>query len=222
MPSADFCPITPNVAVRRAARVAVGVRWCIHCFRAGPQSGSRGDHSPRRVRWRFQPFRDRASVRLPSRHGPLVEQISPDKNVNFPCTTAAFTLSPAPGGLCHLVLTRPGTGPSMRFLSVGSHVCARASSRQPLARLPLPSASSFICPLGHTGTPTGDFHPTSSRPCRAYTTRIKPTPHGKACGFPARRGLSAAPLGDKLTQSGDNRWQQCTAIFANVLLRQSG
>jgi hypothetical protein len=24
MPSADFCPITPNVAVRRAARVAVG------------------------------------------------------------------------------------------------------------------------------------------------------------------------------------------------------
>jgi len=24
MPSADFCPVTPNVAVRRAARVAVG------------------------------------------------------------------------------------------------------------------------------------------------------------------------------------------------------
>ena len=89
--------------------------------------------------------------------------------MNFPCTTAAFTLSPAPGGLRHLVLTRPGTEPSMRFLSVGSHLCARASSRPPLAGLPLPSASSFICPLGHTGTPTGDFHPISSRPCRAYT-----------------------------------------------------
>jgi len=80
-----------------------------------------------------------------------VGQISPDKDMNLPCTTAAFTLSPAPapGGLRHLVLTRPGTKPSMRFtrhipvarpsgqltlfktvpcglsLSVGSHVCAR-------------------------------------------------------------------------------------------------
>jgi hypothetical protein len=32
----------------------------------------------------------------------------------------------------------------MRFLSVSSHVCARASFRHPLAGLPLPSASSFI------------------------------------------------------------------------------
>jgi len=45
-----------------------------------------------------------------------------NKDMNFPCTTAAFTLSPAPGGLRHLVLTRPGTEPSMRFLSVGSHL----------------------------------------------------------------------------------------------------
>ncbi|MCB0321883.1 MAG: hypothetical protein KDD60_13245, partial [Bdellovibrionales bacterium] len=45
-----------------------------------------------------------------------VGQISPDKDMNFPCTTAAFTLSPAPGGLRHLVLTCPGTEPSMRFL----------------------------------------------------------------------------------------------------------
>ena len=91
---------------------------------------------------------DRASVRLPSRHGPLARQISPDKNMNFPCTTAAFTLSPAPGGLRHLVLTRPGTEPSMRFLSVGSHLCARASSRQPLTGMPLPSASSCFRPFG--------------------------------------------------------------------------
>ena len=80
----------------------------------------------------------------------LAGQISPDKDMNFQCTTAAFTLSPAPGGLRHLVLTRPGTKPAMRFLSVGSHLCARASSRQPLARLPLPSASSYLRPLrGH-------------------------------------------------------------------------
>ncbi len=29
--------------------------------------------------------------------------------MNFRCTTAALTLSPAPGGLCHGVLTRPET-----------------------------------------------------------------------------------------------------------------
>ena len=79
-----------------------------------------------------------------------VGQISPNENVNSPCTAAAFILSPAPDGLRHLVLTRPGTEPSMRFLSVGSHVCVRASSRHPLTGLPLPSASSYRCPhRGH-------------------------------------------------------------------------
>jgi hypothetical protein len=29
--------------------------------------------------------------------------------MNYQCTTAAFTLSPVPGGLRHLVLTRPET-----------------------------------------------------------------------------------------------------------------
>jgi len=104
--------------------------------------------------------------------------------MNCRCTTAAFTLFPVPGGLCHLVLTRPETEPSMRFLSaclcvarrqVGSHLCTRACGashssfacrsgpvrpwpgrsrhlsrrspfRPPLAGLPLPSASSYICP----------------------------------------------------------------------------
>jgi hypothetical protein len=70
--------------------------------------------------------------------------------MNVQCTTAAFTLSPVPGGLRHLVLTRPETEPSMRFLSVGSHLCARASFRQALADLPLPSASSYSRPhRGH-------------------------------------------------------------------------
>jgi hypothetical protein len=45
-----------------------------------------------------------------------------NKDMNIPCITAAFTLSPAPGGLRHRVLTRPGTEPSMRFLSVGSNL----------------------------------------------------------------------------------------------------
>ena len=38
----------------------------------------------------------------------------------------------------------------MRFLFVGSHLCARAFFRPALADLPLPSASSYICPtVGH-------------------------------------------------------------------------
>jgi hypothetical protein len=118
--SADFYPFTSDVAVRRAASACGRVRWLIQGFRPGPQSGSRG--TPR----------------------PPIGQISPDKDMDCRCTTAAFTLSPVPGGLRHLVLTRPGTKPSMRFLSVGSHLCAQTSSRQALAGLPLPSASSYI------------------------------------------------------------------------------
>lgn len=87
--------------------------------------------------------------------------------MNFPCTTAAFTLSLAPDGFHHLVLTHLGTEPSMRFLSVGPHVCARASFRRALTDLPLPSASSYIGPHDATGTSTGDFYPISSYPCRA-------------------------------------------------------
>src|SRR3990170_161952 len=49
---------------------------------------------------RVNPFRILLMSILP--HG---KQISPDKNVNFPCTTAAFTLPPEPTGfvvLCQL------------------------------------------------------------------------------------------------------------------------
>ena len=65
-----------------------------------------------------------------------------DKSMNFPYTTAAFTLPRDPGGLCHVVLTRPRARPSMQFLSVGSYVCARASFRQQFAVMPLPAAGS--------------------------------------------------------------------------------
>jgi hypothetical protein len=49
----------------------------------------------------------------------------------------------------------------------------KASVRQSLAGPPLPSASSFICPLEHTGTPTGDLHA-----CRqaGHPPKIMPMP----------------------------------------------
>ncbi len=93
-----------------------------------------------RVRWRFRAFRRGPQSDSPLRSTLPFGQISPNKNMNLPCAIAAFTLSTAPGRLHHLVLTRPQTGPSMRFLSVDSQVCARASSGRVLAGAPLPSA----------------------------------------------------------------------------------
>ena len=87
-------------------------------------------------------------------------QISPGKNAMFPCTSAAFTLSAVSDGLRHEVPTRPQTRPSMQFLSVASHVCTPASSRQALAALPLPSASGY--------------HRFMSNPCR-YSVSAQPS-----------------------------------------------
>jgi hypothetical protein len=148
MPSADFGPVPPSVAARRAARVAVGSGGVSSPFGLARGPAPLATTAPSSS-MACPALSDWASVRLPERHGPPAGPISPDKDMNFPCTTAALTRSPALGGLRHLVLTRPGTEPSMRFLSVGSHVCARASSRQTLTGLPLPSASSYYPHCGH-------------------------------------------------------------------------
>jgi hypothetical protein len=76
-------------------------------------------------------------------------QISPDKNMSFPCTNAAFTLSLEPVGFARVVPARPGAKPSMRFLFVISHVCAPASFRPLLAETPLPSARTFVSIHNH-------------------------------------------------------------------------
>jgi hypothetical protein len=85
MTSADFCPITPGIAPRRAVSA-----WLSAALFA------------RRGR---QPF-PRAQACFTSiltgrhlHHAPYgqVGQISPDKDVNCGYTTAAFTLSPEPG-----------------------------------------------------------------------------------------------------------------------------
>jgi len=79
-------------------------------------------------------------------------QISPDsvqyplegyKNVNLPCTTAAFTLSPEPVGFVMSCQLTRRLGLPMRFLSVGPHFCTPASSGPILADTPLPSARTF-------------------------------------------------------------------------------
>jgi len=42
-----------------------------------------------------------------------------------------------------------------------------------------------------------DCHPLLVWRFAPHNQRMKPTPGGKAYGFPAHRGLSAAPLGEK-------------------------
>ena|SRR3989339_639206 len=52
-----------------------------------------------RIRWRFHPFQDGPQSDFHSLNECYFRQISPDKNVNFRYTTAAFTLSPESGAL---------------------------------------------------------------------------------------------------------------------------
>ena len=90
--------------------------------------------------------------------------------MNFRCTDRRICPIPLHlSGFVILCSLAQGTKPSMRFLFVGSHFCTQASFRHPLTGLPLPSASGYSYPKRLSGTPTGDFHPISSRPCRAYT-----------------------------------------------------
>jgi len=205
MPSADFCPITPGVTARRAARVAVGSGGHSSTFvlALSPASmttktplGFDGDSSPFGPALSSTPIGTQAAreTDFPASHpcsaakpgfGILPSRSKrcfspPDKSMNFPCTIAAFTLSPAPDGLRHLVLTRPGTKPSMRSthripavrpsgqpsavqnrsrrfcLSVGSHAYARSRllSRRSPSRHPLaglPLPSPSSCSHPHRG-----------------------------------------------------------------------
>jgi hypothetical protein len=75
----------------------------------------------------------------------------------------------------------------MRFQSVDSRLCPRASSRQSLAKLPLPSARSYTAPEGRY---TGGFHPRRSRPCRSYDKSLQA---GKAL----RASRPSSPVGPR-------------------------
>ena len=118
--------------------------------------------------FRVNPFRILLMSLLP--HG---KQISPDKNVNFPCTTAAFTLLLEPVGfvvLCQLAQELSlvcGFCPSARTFALRLP-SDPSSRRRPCLWLVLLVV--FIS-MNTIGSRTGDFHPISSRPCRAYTNQ---------------------------------------------------
>ena len=128
MASADFCDLTQCITARRAARAdgSLPVR-------------SRSDRAARSRAWSFRVRLHHAVIPSTSRRQRA--QISPGKNANCRCTSAAFTVGCVPVGFA--VMCQLASHPSaltMRFLSVVSHVCTRASSRPTLAGQPLPSA----------------------------------------------------------------------------------
>ena len=165
MPSADFCLLTRYVAIRGAAGFLM--RRCL--FR-----GSLKDSYPLTANeyagflvFRVNPFRILLMCLPP--HG---KQISPDKNVNFPCTTAAFTLPLEPLGFVVLCQLAQGLSLVCGFCSSARTFALRlpsdpSSRRRPCLRLVLLVV--FIS-MNTLGPRIGDFHPISSRPCRAYTT----------------------------------------------------
>jgi hypothetical protein len=155
-PRHDFCPITQSVSV--SVRCLGSLGFC------GLSTRFQADLS-----------------QTPIAPRPPFEQISPDKNVNCPCTTVPFTVSHEPGGF--VVLCQLALGISA-FYDISVRRLAGlppASFRHPLAGLPLLLASgcrhSAPMTFEHldAGSTTGDFHPISSRPCWAYTIALQRT-----------------------------------------------
>jgi len=113
-------------------------------------------------------------------------QISPDKNVNFPCAAAPFTVSPVPWTLTCCTLKAKcclaqGLGLIWRFCSSAHRFALRLPSDltsrwRPCLRLVILLRFTTL----HE-TLTGDLNPMSSRPCRAYTRRCSWPGPQQAC-----------------------------------------
>ena len=155
---ADFCAVTARVAARRA--VASMVSRCRFIACGGQLAAAPGPWSPGVVRCRV----------CHPRRAPLAVQISPGKNANCRCTSAAFTVGCVPVGFA--VLCQLASHPSaltMRFLSVASHLLHSGFLRTRPRGLAL-AVGSWLSLL--TMSPSRylhrDFHPMSSRPCWAH------------------------------------------------------
>jgi len=143
MPSADFCLLTRYVAMQGATGVLMS-----RCLFGGSMEDSypstANGHAGFLI-FRVNPFRNLLMSLLP--HG---KQISPDKDVSFPCTTAAFTLPHEPAGFVVLCQLAQGLSLVCGFClpdqvrdRLGSHACTLASFRRLVALPPLPSARTF-------------------------------------------------------------------------------
>ena len=164
MPSADFWLPTRDVAIQGAAGLVMS--RCLFCGSIEDSSPSTANGHAGFLVIRVNPFRILLMSLLP--HG---KQISPDKDVNFPCTTAAFTLPPEPAGFVVLCQLAQGLSLVCGFCSSARTYALRLPSdgrspSRPCLRLVL---LVVFMTMNTIGSRTGDLHPISSRPCRAYT-----------------------------------------------------
>ena len=142
MPSADFCVLTLHVSMKGAIEKIMSC--CMLCV------SHRDSYPSTATEYAWSLFNriDLSGIMLMtllSRDA----QISPDKNVNFPCTTAAYTLPPEPVGfvvLCQLAQELSlvcGFCPSARTFALRLPSDGRSPSR-PCLRLVLLIVSSNI------------------------------------------------------------------------------
>ncbi len=171
MPSADFCVLTPHVSMKGAIRLLMS-----------------------RCLFRVSLFRDSYPPKAAGYAGSLVNRIdllrillmnllsrdallTPDKNVNFPCTNAAFTLSPEPAGfvvLCQLARGLSlvcGFCPSSRTFAIGLP-SDLSSRKRPCLRLVLLVV--FIT-MKTSGFSYRGLSPHKFTPVPGVHTRLEPT-----------------------------------------------
>lgn len=121
MAAADFCTVTARIAAGRAVLLDDVAAVFFDTQRAA-----------RHGAWVLVSRLNRSGL---GHHpvAPHAVQISPGKNANVPCASAAFTMPTEPKGFVVMCQLAPQAWPFMRFLFVASHFCTRASSRQDLA-----------------------------------------------------------------------------------------
>ena len=125
-------PSRPRVAARRAVRFDGG---CCRFFDT--------QRAARHGAWVLVSRLNRSGF-CHHRHAPLAVQISPGKNANCRCTSAAFTVGCVPVGFAVMCqLASPPSALLCGFCPSPRTSCTRASSRQSLAGLPLPSARGY-------------------------------------------------------------------------------
>ncbi len=168
MPSADFCSITPGVAPRRAAG-AVGSGGQSRSFglglspapMAGAALGSGGRSRSFGLGLSPAPMAasDRSSSRSPRIRTCTVA--AQPRHLPYPPNHRASTCCAA---------SPQGSRPSMAFVFLGSQLCRGLPSDDPSRSRPCRKLVIRVVHSVDGGSLTGDFHPTSTCPCRAYTT----------------------------------------------------
>jgi hypothetical protein len=212
MPSADFCPITPDVTARRAARVTLGSGGTSSALALAlspapvattAPGGFDGDSSPFELALSSTPLGTRTAS----------ETVSPDKVMNFLCTTSPFTV---PTSDHRTSLSLASSPPGSAFYAVSVRRLAdllQASFRPRLTTRPLPFASSCRLIKNLTvillqGTFTPSVHAHAGR-----TKALQADPRGRRRAQPrwfrARSAKAASPM------RSSRGWLSATLRFDN-------